>query len=248
MIKAVLFDLDGTLLPMDQDEFTKKYFGLLAQRLAPLGYQPRQLVDAIWKGTAAMVKNDGSRPNEAAFWDCFVGIYGQQALRDQPAFDAFYRTDFQQIRHVCGFTAEAAETVRLMKDMGLCVALATNPIFPAIATESRIRWAGLSPEDFALYTTYENTSYCKPNPAYYTDVAARLGVAPEHCLMVGNDATEDTAAQEAGMQVFLLTDCLINREQRDLSACPRGSFAQLRAFVSNECVRGGAPGPAAGSA
>ena len=27
MVKAVLFDLDGTLLPMDQDEFTKGYFG-----------------------------------------------------------------------------------------------------------------------------------------------------------------------------------------------------------------------------
>ena len=33
-IKAVLFDLDGTLLPMDQDIFVKSYFGLLAKKLS----------------------------------------------------------------------------------------------------------------------------------------------------------------------------------------------------------------------
>ena len=111
--------------------------------------------------------------------------------------------------------------------MGLRVALATNPIFPAVATESRIRWAGLEPEDFELYTTYENIGYCKPNPDYYREIAKRLGVQPEECLMVGNDVTEDMVAQSIGMQVFLLTDCLINKERKDISLYPRGSFLQL---------------------
>ena len=55
-----LFDLDGTLLPMDQEAFTTGYFKLLTKKLAPHGYEPKSLVDAIWAGTAAMVKNDGS--------------------------------------------------------------------------------------------------------------------------------------------------------------------------------------------
>ena len=97
----------------------------------------------------------------------------------------------------------------------------TNPIFPAVATESRIRWAGLEPEEFALYTTYENTSYCKPNPAYYRDLIRRLSLDPQRCLMVGNDVSEDMeAASAAGMQVFLLTDCLINRKERDIRVYP----------------------------
>ena len=83
-LKAVLFDLDGTLLPMDNAEFTKGYFKLLAARLAPLGYEPKQLVDAVWAGTAAMVKNDGSRSNEAAFWARFTESYGERALQDLP--------------------------------------------------------------------------------------------------------------------------------------------------------------------
>ena len=63
-IKMILFDLDGTLLPMDMDEFIKNYFGRLSKKLAPLGYDPQQLVKNIWTGTMAMVKNDGSRTNE----------------------------------------------------------------------------------------------------------------------------------------------------------------------------------------
>ena len=231
-ITTVLFDLDGTLLPMDQEAFTTGYFKLLTKKLAPHGYEPKSLVDAIWVGTAAMVKNDGSCTNEQAFWEKFSAIYGaEKALADQPLFEDFYANEFSAARETCGFHAAAAETVRRLKARGVRVALATNPIFPRIATEQRIRWAGLAPEDFALYTTYENSTFCKPNPAYYLEVARTLHVQPEECLMVGNDATEDLAAREAGMDVFLLTDCLINTKNRDISACPRGDFAALNAYI-----------------
>lgn len=226
-ITTILFDLDGTLLPMDNAAFTKGYFKLLAARLAPLGYEPEKLVDAIWSGTAAMVKNDGSQNNEAAFWKRFSEIYGEKVLGDLPVFENFYATDFQQAKAICGFNPKAAETVRTAKNLGFRVALATNPIFPAIATESRIRWAGLQPEDFELYTTYENIGYCKPNPAYYQELLDQLNESPERCLMVGNDVAEDMIAEKLGMQVFLLTDCIINKEDADISLYPRGGFDDL---------------------
>lgn len=226
-ITTILFDLDGTLLPMDNAAFTKGYFKLLAARLAPLGYEPEKLVEAVWSGTAAMVKNDGSQNNEAAFWKRFSAIYGEKVLGDLPVFENFYATDFQQAKAICGFNPKAAETVRTARDLGLRVALATNPIFPAIATESRIRWAGLQPEDFELYTTYENIGYCKPNPAYYQELLDRLNESPERCLMVGNDVAEDMIAEKLGMQVFLLTDCIINKEDADISLYPRGGFDEL---------------------
>lgn len=109
--------------------------------------------------------------------------------------------------------------------------LATNPIFPAIATESRIRWAGLAPENFELYTTYENSRFCKPNPDYYRDILARCGLQPSECIMVGNDVGDDMVAKELGMQVFLLTDCLINPKNTDVSVYPHGSFQELKAFL-----------------
>ena len=88
-IKMVMFDLDGTLLPMDMEEFTSGYFKMLAAKAAPRGYEMKSLVKAIWHGVAAMVKNDGHCRNEDAFWEDFVSIYGEQALKDKSIFDEF---------------------------------------------------------------------------------------------------------------------------------------------------------------
>ena len=230
-IKNVLFDLDGTLLPMDMEEFTSGYFAMLTKKLAPRGYDPRQLIDAIWAGTAAMVKNDGSRTNEAAFWAKFAQIFGEEALADMPLFEEFYANEFQQARRFCGYNEWAAKAVRAVKASGRRVALATNPIFPAVGTETRLRWVGLEPSDFELVTTYENSRYCKPNVNYYREVLDKLNLRAEDCLMVGNDMTEDTAAAQLGMRVFLITDCLINKEGQDVNAWPHGGFEDLIRFV-----------------
>ncbi len=231
-ITTILFDLDGTLLPMDQDIFIKAYFSRLAAKAAPRGYDPQQLIQSVWAGTAAMIRNNGSCTNEEAFWQVFAGIYGEAALADKPLFDEFYATDFQQVRSVCGFAPEAAQTIRQCKEAGFRVALATNPIFPQVATYSRIRWAGLDPTDFALITTYENACHCKPALDYYRDILSQLDCDPTQCLMVGNDVAEDMVARELGMQVFLLTDCLINKPNADLSQYPHGDFAALQEYLS----------------
>lgn len=231
-ITTVLFDLDGTLLPMDQDVFVKTYFGLLAKRLAPFGYEPAHLIKAVWAGTMAMIKNTGKKTNEEVFWDDFAARYGEDSRKDLPKFDEFYREDFDKVKEVCGFNTKAKEVIDLLKEKGIRVALATNPIFPAIATQKRIAWAGLVPEDFELYTTYENSNYCKPNPEYYKEIINKLGVKPEECLMVGNDVSDDMVAERLGMKVFLLTDCLINKTDTDVSDFPNGSFDDLIEFIS----------------
>ena len=231
-IDMVLFDLDGTLLPMDNDEFTRGYFKLLAKKVAACGYEADTLVDSIWTGVAAMVKNDGARSNEEAFWDKFESIYGPKVYDDKPVFDEFYAVDFKQARCFCGFNPKAAEAVALVRELGLRTAMATNPLFPSVATETRIGWAGLNRQDFELVTTYENSRFCKPNPEYYREMASGLGVECCNCLIVGNDAGEDMlAAQQAGMSAFLLTDCLINRHNLDISAVPHGGFEELAAYL-----------------
>ena len=119
----------------------------------------------------------------------------------------------------------------MLKAEGIRVALATNPIFPAVATESRIRWAGLSPEDFELYTTYENIGYCKPNLDYYREILRRLNLTAEDCMMVGNDVCEDMVAAQLGMEAFLLTDCVINPEGVPVELWPHGGFATLQDYL-----------------
>ena len=230
-IKTIFFDLDGTLLPMDQELFVQSYTKRLAKYMAPYGYDPQLLIKALWTGTGAMVKNDGSCTNETVFWNVFCPLVGKDALKDLEKFEEFYRTDFQNARESCGFAPQAADTVRRLRQRGFGVVLATNPLFPAIATESRIRWAGLTPEDFDLYTTYENSTCCKPNTAYYQEILDKLGLKAEECAMVGNDAEEDMAAETMGMKTFLLTDCLINRKDTPIDRWPHGGFDELNAWL-----------------
>ena len=232
-ITTILFDLDGTLLPMDQDLFAKAYVKGLTVAAEPAGYSPMILGTAIMAGTAAMVKNNGKRTNEEVFWNTLKKTYGESVQNDIHLFDKFYQTDFQKIKDVCGFEPMATELIKHIKEKGYRVALATNPLFPAVATESRIRWAGLQPEDFETYTTYETSHYCKPNLDYYKEVLKQLQIVPEECLMVGNDVADDMIAEQLGMKVFLLTDCIINKHNTDISRYPHGSFDELKAFIDD---------------
>ena len=231
-IKAVLFDLDGTLLPMDQDVFVKTYLKLLGVRLATKGYEFEKLMKVMWAGVGAMVKNDGSCTNEETFWKTFLGAFGEQSMEDKPFVDEFYHNEFNKVQEVCGYTKEAKEIVELVKEKGAMPVLATNPLFPHTATENRMRWAGLEPEMFAAYTTYEDCHFCKPNPKYYQELLGKLGLKPEECIMVGNDFDEDILTTETlGMKGFLLTDCLINKNEQDISGYPQGDFEALRNYL-----------------
>ena len=231
MVTTILFDLDGTLLPMDQDRFVQDYLGRMARKLAPHGYDPDTLVKGIWKGTGAMVKNDGTKTNEEVFWIVFNAVMGRDCRSGEELFLDYYRNEFQEVRHACGFDERAAQVIAELKAKGYRVALATNPLFPAIATRSRAQWAGLNPDDFEIITTYESSRHTKPNPDYYRDILATLEVNPENCVMVGNDVQEDMVAETLGMRVFLLTDSLINRTGMDISCYPHGSFGELMDFI-----------------
>ncbi|MBQ4515000.1 MAG: HAD family hydrolase [Anaerolineaceae bacterium] len=232
MIKAVFFDLDGTLLPLDQELLIENYFMLLAKKLASFGYEPNTLIKAIKHAAEAMKKNNGLRTNEAVFWEDYTHSIGDQARTHKSLFTDFYKHEFQKLKEICGYNYKMARIVKAVREKGLQVALATNPVFPAIAQESRMRWAGLEPEDFDFYTSYENIGFTKPNLGYYRELARRAKVAASECLMIGNDVEDDMVADQLGMRVFLLTDCLINNKGDDLSEFPHGDLAEMQSFLS----------------
>ena len=140
---------------------------------------------------------------------------------------------YKILQNICGFSEKAKEVVELSKEKGFRVVLATSPLFQKIATESRMRWAGFKPTDFEIFTTFEDYYFSKPNINYYKEVISKLDVLPEECVMVGNDVVEDMVAKELGMKVFLLTDCLINRKEQDISEFANGNFDDLIEFVKN---------------
>ena len=223
---SILFDLDGNLLPMDMDGFIKIYFDALADYMAPYGYEKQSFIKAVWAGTKAMVKNDGSRTNEDAFWDTFSFHSGHDILKYRDTIDAFYTDDFNKARAACRDNPNAKRAVATAKSKADKVVLATNPLFPPCAVKTRLSWIGLEPEDFDYVTTYDNSHYCKPNPKYYEELSEKLSLNPKSTLMIGNDIGEDGAAAKAGFDVFITTDCVLG-DTANLKNFKNGNFAEL---------------------
>lgn len=231
MLQYILFDLDGTLLPMDQEQFAKAYFGLLGGHVASL-VEPKHFITQLLAATAAMVRNnDGSTTNEQVFFGAFWPLLGAEPAKLLPVIEDFYQHAFRGTKAATQPTPLARQAVETALAAGCKVAVATNPIFPRIATEQRLQWAGIADLPLDLVTTYETSCFCKPNPAYYREVAEKLRVAPEHCLMVGNDVEEDLAAADVGMKTYLMTDCLINAKGLAKEADAQGTLAEFIAAL-----------------
>lgn len=225
--QAILFDLDGTLLPMELEPFAKIYLGALAKELAPFGLTPETLFKPFWAATKAMMVNTSGKTNADVFWETFSGLTGVQREVVEPICDAFYSTGFQAARAATKENPLAKEAVHLAREKADKVVLATNPLFPMAGQKTRLSWLGLALEDFDLVTCYTSDRHCKPNPAYFMDVCQRLSLDPEKCLMIGNDDKEDMQCASAlGMDCFLVTDCRLIDQENPWQG-RMGTFAEM---------------------
>lgn len=236
MYKNVLFDLDGTLLPMDMDAFTKLYFGSLCKRFCPvLGIDSEVLVNAVWKGTAAMIKNDNSKTNKERFWEVASAECNMDLNPYIEQFDDYYLSEFIEAKRATQPTPFAKKCVELVRQKlpedGKLIA-ATNPIFPEVATMRRLNWAEVSPNNFDFITVYENSGYCKPNLDYYRMICDKCNIKPEESLMIGNDVDEDLVAGELGFDTYLVTDTMLNRQNKDFSEYKHGTFEELFGYLT----------------
>lgn len=229
MGNTILFDLDGTLLPFQQDEFIRTYFKVLIRRLSPMGYDGEKLTAALWKGVDAMVRNDGSMTNRQLFWDVFVREFGVQSLALESILDDFYAREFDSVRTVLREDVDRSGLIHSLREKSYTVVLATNPVFPAVAVETRLHWASLTPADFDYVTTYENCRRSKPDPGYFQDILARIGKRADECMMIGNNPVDDMSAQTIGMKVCLVTDYLENPGNLPIDAYPCGTFREVEA-------------------
>ena len=227
--RAILFDLDGTLLPMDLDEFLHAYYKRLIMYAAAHGYDPELFRKALDAGVYAMIKMNGI-PNEQAFWGTFGQTYGldeAECERAKDLFLAFYRTEFCRIGDDVTPNPAAREVLEVLAAKGYPLVLATMPLFPRVAVEERLRWAGVDGSPFKYLTTYENSTSAKPHLEYYREVLAAIGVEPGDALMVGNNTQEDLVSMELGCESFLVTDWLIDPIGYDQRQVRHGSMADF---------------------
>jgi HAD superfamily hydrolase (TIGR01549 family) len=226
-LRAVLFDLDNTLLINDMDAFIPAYLKLISTYAAKI-YDPKRFVEHMLLATDAMATNtDPTISNERAFWDAFTQLTGWDPADMVPFFARFYESQFDGLQRLTQPRPEARSMVEWVFGMGYSVVIATNPMFPQIATEKRLAWADLGVDkfDYALVTTYENMHATKPHRQYYLEILDRVHCAPEQALMVGDDFKLDIApAAAVGMRTYWVD------EQPGLSGSRRSGCGPLSAL------------------
>jgi FMN phosphatase YigB (HAD superfamily) len=229
MINTILFDLDGTLLPMDIKIFEKVYFGSLAKHFADK-HDMQSFINLIWGATKAMVANTEHRTNEEVFMESMKLMVHEQLEEYQARFSHFYQTDFDAVRQSVSKNEDILEAVKVLKEKGYQLVIATNPMFPRLAIQKRIGWAGLDIEDFSYITSFEDNHYCKPQIKFYQEVLSEIGKSAFECLMVGNDTFEDLIASKLNIDTYLIEDYAIIREHA-LVPTHRGSYKDFLKFV-----------------
>jgi FMN phosphatase YigB (HAD superfamily) len=224
-VRAVLFDLDGTLLEIDLEDFLHRYFQALDSavgRIAADGI----FLSSLSEATRAMMSIHPGRTNETVFWSRFEQLTGVAATRWRPELDRFYAQEFPALRASARPTPGARRAIETALELGFKVAIATNPIFPRVAVDARLSWAGLEDVPVHAVTTYETMEACKPLPAYFEQTASMIGCAPSECLMVGDDRSLDLPASAVGMRTFYVGS------DAKAAADHRGSLEELPALLT----------------
>jgi FMN phosphatase YigB (HAD superfamily) len=233
MIEAVLFDLDGTILKHRVEDFLSRYFASIQKKFNWL-FPEGELVKLILASTEKMMANEGSKTNKEAFWEDFLSRVPYTFEELEPLFQKFYLEDFPSLSRPSQADPEVRKVLEELRERGYKLALATNPLFPLIAVEERLRWAGVESKKFDFVASYEVMHYSKPNPGFFKEIASFLGVRPESCLMVGNEVELDLIpASQIGMRTFLVKNGYEVLTKGDFKPDFEGSLSLLPDLLEN---------------
>jgi FMN phosphatase YigB (HAD superfamily) len=205
VITTVLIDLDDTLLDNKLSRFLPVYLKKLGAHLAEYA-DPERVINEVLAGSKAMVENlDPTTRLAQVFADCFYPTLRVSEEDLRPALHDFYTQIFPSLHTLTHPIPAAQQLIETAFEAGREVVIATSPLFPRIAMEHRLEWAGI-PVDrypYSLVTSYEDFHFSKPNLAYYAEILGRLGKPAHEAVMIGNDPKDDLEpAQGMGIPVF----------------------------------------------
>lgn len=226
-MRAVLFDLDGTLLDLDLEDFLGRYFVALEVASEPLAAEVGQaaLMQGLKTAVGMMMQPHQGRTNRHVFFEGMRSLTGVDLERNWGVYERFYAEVFPSLQGSAKPAAGGREAVQSALDLGLQVAIATNPIFPREAILTRLSWAGLADLPLPVITTYEVMEATKPLAGYFRQTAELLGVHPADCLMVGDDRRLDLPAADVGMRTYYVG------AESDATCHMRGTLHELAALL-----------------
>ncbi len=187
-VRAVLFDLDGTLLDTIADLAEAANRTLVEMRRAPRPLA--EIHDFVGKGIPHLVRRfmtEGTLASEEDIAQAVVSFRRHYA-----------EVNGREARVYPGI----AETLDALRDRGLPLAVVTNKA--EAFTLPLLERTGIAPY-FSAVVSGDTLPVKKPDPAVLHHACALLGVASRSALMIGDSANDALAARGAGMPVLLVT-------------------------------------------
>ena len=224
-VKAILFDLDGTLINVDLKKFIPNYMRLLSERFTHI-IRPSKFISLLLEASNRIDQNDGRVRNEQIFEQVFFPLNGYSREDVDPLFDEFYETDFIKLKIYTDAKQEARFVMSKVFEHGYDVVIATTPVIPLTAIQQRLDWAGVGDFNYKFITTIENMFANKPHEKYYAQIFNTLEVKPNECLMVG-DENKDMIASKYGCLTYLIPSSNTNLEPATPKPTFQGALKEL---------------------
>ncbi len=216
MIKAVLLDLDNTLLYNPDSAFAAEFIRL-ADQFFETRWQQSQVSRLLIESIQGLQQDRHPKETNAETLFAWVAERAGRTLDDATsALLAFYQQRYPYLRSCIESLGDVpVNLINWLRSQHYAVVIATNPIYPVSAIRQRLRWAGLSDDlaEYALVTHAENMHFAKPDPAYYVEIVARVGVEPDEAVMIGDSLKNDIKpAGQAGLHAHPIADHVSSTE------------------------------------
>lgn len=210
-IKGLIFDMDGLLIDSE-----------------PLWLRAEQLVFATvgLKLTEDMCRQTtGVRIDEVVRLRHAEQPWTNKSLRQ---VEAEILAEVQRLATTEGKALPGVyEVLEACSRSDCVIAIASSS--PLHMIEAVIRHLGLA-KYFSVVCSAADEKHCKPHPAVYLTTAARMGIAPAHCLAFEDSVPGVRAAHAAGTKVVAVPDAhQFNREEFAIAQLQLASLADFPA-------------------
>lgn len=204
-IECFFFDLDGTLLNIPDQDFELEYSRLIASSFIDT-YNPETFFSYFLPSVEAlMMHKDYNSYVIESFLSKFSELSGMGKEDVWDRLHSFYTNEFGELQKLVKPSTVPKELIQEIQSQNKKVILATNPVFPEIATRQRVEWAGLDyNSDFLFVPHVNNSTAVKPDPQYYYNLIDLVNVQPNNILMVGNDYLYDGSASQVGIKTWIV--------------------------------------------
>jgi len=195
MLRAILFDMDGTLF--DTEQLT--YWGW--EQLVKRGEAPSALLELYTKCCGM-----NGQAVDATLREHLGESFSTEGMRERLRATLEERLD----REGMPLKPFVPEIFTCLRQRGLVVGLVTGTSYQSVL--SHLRRAGLT-DCFGVIVAGDRVERGKPAPDGFLLAAKRLGVLPEECLVVEDSFNGVRAGNAAGMRVVMIPDMVQPTEE-----------------------------------